>query len=134
MLEKRGAKENLRVRFPTDRKSYTSRYDYENDGDLEEDNDEPASTPQIVTEKQRSSSDVVVLENSDTKNRESSDIVSGSDLDPLPPESSGMKGETETASFTHVGKVVVIEDVRELRCRRHSVRFISNVLNRHFSS
>ena len=47
----------MRVRFPTDRESYTSRYDYKNDGDLEEDSDEdilddePASTPQIVAEK-----------------------------------------------------------------------------------
>jgi len=118
VLGGRGTKENLRARFPTDRRPYTTRYDYEDDSDLEEDDDddivddEPASAPQVVTKKPRDSSDIVVLENSDVKINESSDIISVSDLDSLFSGSSDTKGETETASSAwHVGKVVVIEDV-----------------------
>ena len=119
MLDERGTKENLRARFPTDRNDYTIRYDYEDDSDLGEDDDgdddilddEPASVPQVVTKKPRDSSDIVVLESSDTKSEESSDIISVSDLDSLFSESSDTKGKTETASSAHVGKVVVIEDV-----------------------
>ena len=120
MLDERGAKENLRARFPTDRKPYTTRYEYEDDSDLEEDDDddggdyilddEPTAVPQAVTEKPRDN-DVVVLEKSDAKSNESSDIISVSDLDSLFSDSSHTKGETETASSAHVGKVFVIEDV-----------------------
>ena len=115
MLDERGSKENLRSRFPADRKPYSTRYDYEDDSDFEEDDDddimddEPASAPQAVTKKPRNSSNIVVLENSDAKSNESSDIISVSDMDSLFSESFNTKGETETAS--HVGKVVVIEDV-----------------------
>jgi len=116
VLDERRTKENLRDRFPTDRKPYTTCYDYEDDSDLGEDDDEddilngePASPPQVVTKKPRDSSDTVVLENSDAKSNQSSDIVSVSDLDSLFSGSSDTKGETETSS--HVGKVVVIEDV-----------------------
>ena len=119
MLDERGTKENLRARFPADRKAYTTRYDYEDDSDLEEDDDddddilddEHASVPQVVTKKPRDSSDIVVLESSDAKSEESSDIISVSDLDSLFSESSDTKGKTETASSAHAGKVVVIEDV-----------------------
>ena len=117
MLDERGTKENLRSRFPTDRKPYTTRYDYEDDSDLEDDDDddilgdEPASDSQVMTRKPRDNSDIVVLENSDAKINDPSDIVSVSDLDSLFSESSDTKGETETASSAHVGKVVVIEDV-----------------------
>jgi len=120
VLHERGTKENLRARFPTDRRPYTTttRYDYEDDSDLEEDDndddildDEPASPPQVATKKLRDSSDIVVLENSDAKNNESSEIISVSDLDSLFSGSSDTKGEAETASSAHVGKVVVIEDV-----------------------
>jgi len=120
VLDERGTKENLRAGFPTDRKPYTTRYDYEDDSDLEEDDDdddddeiiddEPAGVPQAVTEKPRDN-DVVVLKKSDAKSNESSDIISVSDLDSLFSESSDTKGETETASSAHIGKVVVIEDV-----------------------
>jgi len=116
VLDERGTKENLRTRFPTDRKPYTTLYDYEGDSDLEvddddddDDDDEPASPPQVATKKPRDSSDTVVLENSDVKSNQSSDVVSVSDFDSLFSGSSDAKGETETAS--HVGKVVVIEDV-----------------------
>ena len=122
VLDKRGTKENLRARFPTDRKPYTTRYDYEDDSDLEEDDDdddgdgddtlddEPAGVPQAITEKPRDN-DVIVLEKSDAKSNEHSDIISVSDLDSLFSDSSDTRGETETASSVHVGKVVVIEDV-----------------------
>jgi hypothetical protein len=107
----------LRARFPTDRKPYTTSYDYEDDSDLEEDHDdddvpddEPASAPQVVTEKPRDK-DVVVLEKSDAKDSESSDILSVSDLDSMFSESSDAKAETDTVSSAHVGKVIVIEDV-----------------------
>jgi hypothetical protein len=40
-----------------------------------------------------------------------SDALLVSDLDSMSSESSDTKGETETASSAHVGKVVVIEDV-----------------------
>jgi len=118
VLGERRTKENLRARFPTDRKPYTTRYDYEDDSDLEVDDedddimdDEPAGAPQAVTKKPRDNSDIVVLENSDAKSNKSSDIISISDLDSLFSESSDTKGETEIASSAHVGKVVVIEDV-----------------------
>ena len=117
MLDERQVKKNLRARFPTDRKPYTSQYNYENDSDLEEDSDdedipngEPASCPQVATEKP-GNHDVVVFEKSDTKSNESSDILSVSDLDSMFSESSDTKDQTGTASFAHVGKVVVIEDV-----------------------
>jgi len=117
VLDEKGIKENLRTRFPEDRKPYTNRYDFEDDSDLEEDDDddsiiddEPASDSQVVTRKPRNSSDIV-LESSDAKINDPSDIVSISDLDSLFSESSDTNGETKTTSSTHVGKVAVIEDV-----------------------
>jgi len=121
VLDKIGNKENLRARFPTDRRPYTTRYDYEDDSDLEVDDDddddddildnEPASAPQVVTKKPRNSSDIVVLENSNARSNETSDIISVSDIDSLFSGSSDAKGEAEITSSAHVGKVVVIEDV-----------------------
>ena len=117
MLDERRVKENLRARFPTDRKPYATCYDYENDSDLEEGDDEdilddePASDPQVVAGKPRSGSDAVVLENSNAKSHESSDVLSVSDLDSMFSESSDANDETGTASSAHVGKVIVIEDV-----------------------
>jgi len=117
VLAERGAKENLRARFPAYRKPHTSHYDYEDDSDLEGDyddddisDDEPASMPQVVTEKPRDN-DAVVLEKSDAKSSERSDILSVSDLESLFSESSDTKGETESTSSAHVGRVAVIEDV-----------------------
>ena len=108
----------MRARFPTGRKPYTTRYNYEDDSDLEEDDDddivddEPASPPQVVTKKSRDSdSDIIVLESSDAKSNEPSDILSVSDLKSLFSESSDTKGGTETTSSAHIGKVAVIEDV-----------------------
>ena len=110
----------MRARFPIDRKPYTNHYDYEEDSDLEEDdddddddipNDEHAGRVATAPEKPRNNSDVVVIENSDAKSNEPSDIVSISDLDSLFSELLDAKGETGTAPSAHVGKVVVIEDV-----------------------
>ena len=115
MLDERGTGENLRTRFPADRKPYTTRYDYEDDSDLEEDADDDDDDDTLgdepATKKPRNSSDTVVLESSDVKSDEPPDIISASDLDSLFSGSSDAKAESETASSAHVGKVVVIEDV-----------------------
>ena len=117
MLDERGAKEDLRARFPTDRSPYTSDYDYEDDSDLEEDDDEeilddePASVPQVVTEKPKDESAVVVERSNAKKGHESPDVLSVSDLDSMFSDPSDTNDETGTASSAHVGKVVVIEDV-----------------------
>ena len=110
--------ENLRVRFPTDRKPYTCEYDYDGDSDLgddsdkEEDFDEPVvSEPQAVTEKSPDDSDLAFIESSGAKSCESSDIVSVSDLGSVFSDSSDRKTETNPDSSAHVGKVIVIEDV-----------------------
>ena len=108
----------MRAGFPTDRKPYASCYDYENDSDLEDDDDEDISddepavdAPQVATEKPKNNSDVIILDNSDGKSNECSDIVSVSDVDSLFSDPSELEGETETPSSAHIGKVVVIEDV-----------------------
>jgi hypothetical protein len=119
VLDERGVKENLRARFPTDRRPYTTCYDYEDDSDLEDDDDdddipddEPASAPQVVTVMGKPrDKDVVILEKSDARDNEHSDVLSISDLDSMFSESSDTKGETEIASSAYVGTVVVIEDV-----------------------
>ena len=118
MLDERETKENLRARFPADRKPYASGYDYEGDSDLEDDDeededtldDEPAGLPQAATKKPRNNSGIVSIETSDAKSNEPLDIVSVSDLDSLFSESPDMKDEAEAAASAHVGKVVVIED------------------------
>jgi hypothetical protein len=81
VLNERGAKENLRAGFPTDRRPYTTRYDYDDDSDLEEDydeddisDDEPPSAPQVVTVTEKSrDKGVVALEKSDARSNEHSD-------------------------------------------------------------
>ena len=106
----------MRARFPTERRPYTSDYDYEDDSDLEEedddyDDDERASALQVVTEEPRSN-DAVVLEKPAVKSNESSDMISVSKIESLFSESSETKDETEPAtSSAHIGKVVIIEDV-----------------------
>ena len=118
VLDERKSKENLRARFPADMKPYTSNYEYEDDSDLEVDDDdsesdsedEPAIVPQIAMEKPANDANVIV-ENSDAKSNDYSDIISVSDVDSLFSEPLDTRGETGTASPAHVGKVVVIEDV-----------------------
>ena len=98
MPDGRRTKENLRATsgFPIDRRRYTTCHNYEDDSDLEEDDDddELAGVSQAVTEKPRDN-DAVVLDKSDAKSNQSSDIVSVSDLDSLFYESSYAKGETD---------------------------------------
>ena len=117
VLDERKTKENLRSRFPADRKLYSTCYDYEDDSDLEEDDDsedisddDSTSVHQVVTEKS-GNSDVIILEKPDAKSSEPSDVLSVSDLDSMFSESSDTESRAETASSAHVGKVVVIEDV-----------------------
>jgi len=119
VFDERRAEENLRARFPTDRRPYTDDYDYEGDSDLEGDdekdalNDGPAapSHAAAMMDKPKSSSNVVSIEKSGAKDNEALDMVSVSDLDSLFSESSDTKGEAEIASPVHAGKVIVIEDV-----------------------
>ena len=149
MLSERGTREDLRTSFPTDRRTYTNDYDYEDDSDLgeadEEDglddddddaviDDKPAPTPsdnadeptgaiRVVAEELGDGfDDVVSIGSSEAKSTDPSDITSVSDLDSLSTASSDTKGEGETASFAHVGTVVVIEDVAFIT----SVCFISS--------
>ena len=70
MLDERKSKENLRARFPADRKPCTSNYEYEDDSDLEVDDDdsdldsdsedEPAVVPQVATEKPADDTNIII--------------------------------------------------------------------------
>ena len=115
VLDECKSKENLRTRFPANRKPYTGDYDYESDSDLEEDDeedvsdDESAVPPPVAAEKSGNHpSEIATIENSDTKNSESSDVISVSDLDSLFSDPPDTKDEAEPA---HLGKIVVIEDI-----------------------
>jgi hypothetical protein len=110
-------KENLRTRFPANRRPYTCNYNYEDDSDLEEDDndndddfsdDEPATSPSVTTKSGNISSRLITTDNPDAKSSESSDITSVSDIDSLFSEPSDTKDDVEAA---HLGKVVIIEDV-----------------------
>ena len=118
VLDGRKPKENLRTRFPTDRKPYTSNYDYEDDSDLEEDDDKDDSDLHdesvVALPAETKLEDVpepVTVENLDAQDSESPDVISVSDLDSLFSESPDTKGETNPVSPAHIGKVAVIEDV-----------------------
>jgi len=118
VLGERETKENLRAKFPADRKPYASDYDYEDDSDLEEDDeedildDEPVGAPQITTEEPgNTDDDIVAVGNSDANTSESSDIISVSDLDSLFSGSLDAGGEAGTTPSANIGKVVIIEDV-----------------------
>ena len=115
VLDECKSKENLRTRFPANRKPCTNNYDYEDDSDLEEDDEDDVSDDEsvvpsrVVTEKSGNrSSKIAIVENPDAKNSEPSDVISISDLDSLFSEPPDTKDEVEPA---HVGKVVIIEDV-----------------------
>ena len=121
MLGRKENKENLRTQFPVDRKPYTDDYDYDADSDLEEDEDWDSSDIediQVDPSKGKSDkSDSATLagsQNSDAKDSEYSDSFSISDMDSRFSDSVDMKAETEVAATpnpTHIGTVVVIEDV-----------------------
>ena len=114
VLDECKSNENLRTRFPANRKPYTGDYDYEDDSDFEDDeedvsDDESAVPPRVAAEKSGNHlSEIATIENSDAKNSESSDVISVSDLDSLFSDPPDTKDEAGPA---HVGKVVVIEDV-----------------------
>ena len=108
----------MRARFPTGRKPHTTRYNYEDDSDLEEDDDddivddEPASPPQVVTKKPRDSDSENNDSRSETERMSGGSFLFASELSrTMISESSDTKGGTETTSSAHIGKVAVIEDV-----------------------
>ena len=115
VLDECKKKENLRTRFPANRKPYTGNYDYEDDSDLEEDDEqdvsdeESAVPPPVAVEKSGNRlSKIATIQNSDAKSSESSDDISVSDLDSLFSDPPDTKDE---AGPPHLGKVVVIEDI-----------------------
>lgn len=106
VLDERKSGENfLRAGFPTDRKPYTSDYDYEDDSDLDDDapdqDDERGVVPQDVAGKLGNNIKLAAAK-SETSD-ESLDIISVSD--PKPPDTPNPN------SSLHAVKVVVIEDV-----------------------
>ena len=123
MLNRKETKENLRTFFPADRKPYTGDYDYDADSDLEEDEDwdfsgdEDTQSVLVQGKTDKSDSDSSTLagsQNSDAKGNESLDVISVSDVDSLFSGSVDTKAEHEgavTSTPTHIGDVVVIEDV-----------------------
>ena len=117
MLDEKETKENLRNGFPADRKPYTDNYDYDADGDLEEGEDRDSSSvkdSQVVLEKgetDESGSGVSLgSQTPDAEGDESSDVVSASDVDSPFSDPVDTKPEAE-ATATHIGTVVVIDDV-----------------------
>ena len=123
VLDQRESKENLRTDFPIDRKPYTNDYDYDDDSDLEEDEDwDPPNVeysqaaPENGKSNQSDSATVVGSQSSDSKGKESPDIVSVSDMESLFSDPDDTKVEAEvpagpTPTPAHVGTVVVIDDV-----------------------
>ena len=105
-----------------DRKPYTGDYDYDDDSDLEEDEDCDFSDfedSKVVPKKgksEKSESSIEDTQNLDGKENPSSDVISISDMDSLFSDSSEAKAEagmvaTPAPTPTHIGTVVVIEDV-----------------------
>jgi len=126
VLGQKKTKENLRTRFPADRKPYNSDYDYDADSDLEEDEDCNFSDDEdlrVTSEKGSEKGGNKGSESSTDDNKAnrkeiaSSDVMSISDMDSLFSEPPGAKpGEAEvvttpTAAPAHIGTVAVIEDV-----------------------
>ena len=113
--------ENLRTQFPVDRKPSTCDYDCDADSDLEEDEDWDSSDiedTRVVPFKYKGdksdSATLIGSRNSDAKGNESPDIISVSDMDSMFSDSADTKAGAEmtvTSNPTHVGTVVVIEDV-----------------------
>jgi len=110
----------LRTQFPADRKPYACDYDYDADSDLEEDDwgSSDVEDPRVVAGKGKSdksdTSTLVGGQDSDGKGNESLDIISASDVDSLFSDSADTKieaGVAATPAPTHIGTVVVIEDV-----------------------
>ena len=122
VLDRKKTKENLRARFPADRKPYTSDYDYDADSDLEEDEDcdfcdfGDSKTVQEKGESEKTDPSTEGIQTSDEKESASSDVVSVSEMESLfsdPPETiaEARVEATPSSTSTHIGTVVVIEDV-----------------------
>ena len=111
VLDGSKTKEDLRVWFPSDRNSYTDDYDYEDDSDLDEDEDDDIFDGEPVVTRSGDDSELVTVESADAKGNDSSDVISSSDLDSLFSDSPDTKDEGKCVPSTHVGRVVIIEDV-----------------------
>jgi hypothetical protein len=112
VFEDKKTEENIRARFPIDRKPYANDYDYQDDSDLGEGDDEDISddgpVPPQATEKSGNDSDLATVEKSDSEINECPDIISVSDIDSLLSESPDTRDEAKPASSAHVGKFFVI--------------------------
>ena len=122
VFDRKKPKENLRARFPADRRPYTSDYDYDADSDLEDDEDcdfcdfEDSKAVQEKGESDKTGPGVQDIQTSDEKENASSDVVSVSDVESLfsgPSETIAEAGieVTPPSTSAHIGTVVVIEDV-----------------------
>ena len=124
VLDHRETKENLRAQFPVDKKYYTCDYGYDADSDLEEDEDWDSPNVedvQVVTSKDTGdkSDSGTLVETSDAKNNESSDIISVSDVDSMFSDSAHSRAGTEVTIISnpaHIGTVVVVEDAAFVTC------------------
>ena len=118
-LDRRETKENLRARFPADRKPYTSDYDYDADSDLEEDEDcdfYEFEDPKVVQEKgegDKAGPSAEDVQNSDGEGNVCSDVVSVSDMESLfsDPSETTVEANIVSPTSVHVGTVAVIDDV-----------------------
>ena len=123
MLDQNEKKQDLRTVFPVDRKPHIGDYDYDDDSDLEEDedcdfSDDEDTQPPPADLKGKSdgsdSSTLVGSQNPEAKGDESPEIISTSDIESLFSEpvntNTGAEAVT-TPTPTHVGTVVVVEDV-----------------------
>ena len=131
VLDRKETKEDLRTRFPAGSKPHIDDYDYDADSDLEEDEDWDSSDiedSQAVPEKRKSeksnSGTSIGCQYPDAKYNEPSDVISISDVDSLLSDSTDTKAEggvTPTRTPTHIGTVVVIDDVAFVTYVRPSV-------------
>jgi hypothetical protein len=115
VLDQKETKQNLRTRFPADRKPCTGNYGYDADSDLEEDEDWDFSDNediQPVSEnlkgKRGGESDSGALV--DTRNSDARGIISVSDVNSPSSASVETKAEAEAVA-AHAGIVVILKDV-----------------------
>jgi hypothetical protein len=123
VLDQNEKKQDLRTIFPADKKPHIGDYDYDDDSDLEEDedcnfsDDEDTRPPPADLKGKGDGSDSSTLvgsQNPEAKGDESPDIISVSDSESLFSEPVNTKTEAETVATpapTHIGTVVVVEDV-----------------------
>ena len=122
VFDRKEAKENLRARFPVDRRSYTSDYGYDADSDLEDDEDcdfcdsEDSEVVQEKGESEKTGPSAGKMQSSDERENASSDVVSISDMESLFSDLTETTAEakieaTPPSTPGHIGTVVVVEDV-----------------------